>query len=159
MNLWDRVLGQLQQTLDQNEYETWFQATSLLVDNGDSLDIRVPNQSFVRTLSRDYIDEIRAILDDLSADQTTIHFIPDSDEASTARRATPSTASPELPSSNFNPRYRFESFIVGNSNQLAYAASLSTGERRSVLTPWRGPGSSFFGKDSIAPLSKVLIAS
>ena len=37
----------------------------------------------------------------------------------------------ELPAAIFNPRYRFESFVVGSSNQLAYAASKSIAENPS----------------------------
>ena len=129
MNLWDRVLGQLQQTLDHDEYAAWFQPTSLLADHGDSLDIRVPDRSFVNTISRRYIEDIRSILDDLSVEQTTLHFIPDTDELIDDNRGAP--APQEIPTGVFNPRYRFETFVVGGSNQLAYAASLSTAENPS----------------------------
>jgi chromosomal replication initiator protein len=37
----------------------------------------------------------------------------------------------ELPASIFSPRYRFSTFVVGSSNQLAYAASLSIAENPS----------------------------
>src|SRR5207248_6801145 len=39
--------------------------------------------------------------------------------------------SAELPLSIFNPRYRFETFVVGKSNELAFAASKSIAENPS----------------------------
>src|SRR5204863_4932688 len=59
-----------------------------------------------------------------------VRFVPDASAASEA--AAPHVAPvADLPVSVFNPRYRFDTFVVGKSNELAFAASKSIAENPS----------------------------
>ena len=131
MNLWNEVLLRLEQTVDRSEYETWFAPTTFLAARGDTIEVRVPDERFVDAISDRYSPQIRSILSQLAADRTKIHFVADA----SAHQQTPAGAAPtpavEPPTALFNPRYRFNTFVVGNSNQLAYAASLSIAEKPS----------------------------
>jgi len=127
MNLWSRVLARLEKSLEPDEFEMWFQPTSALAETQNSIDVRVPDDRFVDVLSSRYGETILSILADLSSETTSIHFVSD---ASPETSPAPVPIS-DLPESIFNPRYRFETFVVGSSNQLAYAASLSIAENPS----------------------------
>jgi chromosomal replication initiator protein len=131
MNLWNEVLLRLEQTVDRSEYETWFAPTTFLAARGDTLEVRVPDERFVDAISDRYSAQIRSILTQLASDRTKIHFVADA----SVQQQSPSGATPpppaEPPTALFNPRYRFNTFVVGNSNQLAYAASLSIAEKPS----------------------------
>jgi chromosomal replication initiator protein len=131
MNLWNQVLLRLEQVVDRSEYQTWFAPTSFLDTKGDTLEVRVPDNRFVDRISDKYSQQIRSILSELDANRTKIHFVADAQAASGSAFAAPSHPAAELPSSIFNPRYRFNTFVVGSSNQLAYAASLSIAENPS----------------------------
>ena len=134
MNLWNEVLLRLEQTVDRSEYETWFAPTTFLAARGDTIEVRVPDERFVDAISDRYSPQIRSILSQLAADRTKIHFVADA----SAHQQTPAGAAPtpavEPPTALFNPRYRFNTFVVGNSNQLAYAASLSIAENGRLLS-------------------------
>jgi chromosomal replication initiator protein len=132
MNLWKQVLDRLEQSVDRSEYETWFAPTRFLAHRGDTIDVSVPSQRFVEEIRERFGQHIRSILDTITAERLNLHMIPDTEageETSTPVPAPPLTA--EMPISTFNPRYRFNTFVVGSSNQLAYAASLSIAENPS----------------------------
>jgi len=132
MNLWNQVLSRLEQSIDKTEYNTWFQPTSFLAEKGETLDVRVPSSRFVDQISSRYSHQIRSILDELSSSRTKIHFVADAGESGLQEAPPPrSAAASEPPPAVFNPRYRFGSFVVGNSNQLAYAAALAIAENPS----------------------------
>jgi chromosomal replication initiator protein len=134
MNLWNQVLGKLESRIEPNEYKTWFAPTSLLAEKGETLDVRVPDDRFVDEISARYGRAIRSILSELSSERTKVHFVADAMRPSPEREAAQAAArptQPEIPHSTFNPRYRFATFVVGSSNQLAYAASLSIAENPS----------------------------
>ncbi|HEX9407305.1 MAG TPA: chromosomal replication initiator protein DnaA [Thermoanaerobaculia bacterium] len=131
MNVWKQVLDRLEQDIDRTEYVTWFAPTRFLAQKGDTLDVSVPSQRFVDAIHERYGPQLRSILNEVGSDELNLHFVPD---ASGGHSETPPIATPtatELPLSVFNPRYRFNTFVVGSSNQLAYAASLSIAENPS----------------------------
>ena len=128
MNLWKQILDRLEQTVDRTEYENWFAGTRYLAQRGDTIDVGVPNQRYVEEIRERFGQRIRSILDDISVDRLNLHFVTDASEIVPAEVPPPSV---ELPLPTFNPRYRFETFVVGKSNELAYAASKSISENPS----------------------------
>ncbi len=132
MNLWSKVLRKLENRIDPSSFENWFRPTSFLAEKSDTLDVRVPDMGHVDVLTDRFGHEIRTALNELNGEKIRVQFVADSsgDRHSLNSTVSPPPA-PELPTSNFNPRYTFETFVVGSSNQLAYAASLSIGENPS----------------------------
>jgi len=131
MNLWKQVLDRLEQSIDRTEYENWFAPTRFLAQKGDTIDVGVPTQRFIDTIRDRYASQIRSVLDELSTDRLNLHLIAERQEpgAESVPQLLPVAA--ELPASIFNPRYRFETFVVGKSNELAFAASKSIAENPS----------------------------
>ena len=131
MNLWKQVLARLEQTLERTEYENWLARTRFVAQKGDTLDVAAPSQRFVDEIRERYGQQIRSILTEVSPERVQIHFIVDNNIG--FEETVPVTSPPrdELPQAVFNPRYRFGTFVVGSSNQLAYAASLSIAENPS----------------------------
>lgn len=130
MSTWNQVLNRIEQLVDRSEYETWLAPTRFLGQTGDTLDIAVPSQRYVDEIRERFGPQIRGVLNEISPDHVQVHFVIDS----AATRDDLSPQAPlreELPAAVFNPRYRFDTFVVGNSNQLAYAASKSIAENPS----------------------------
>jgi chromosomal replication initiator protein len=130
MNIWKQVLDRLEQNIERTDYVTWFAPTRFLAQRGETVDVSVPTHRFIETIRDRYGSQIRSILDELSNDRLNLQFIPDSEVPIEAVSAPPAPTA-DLPTSVFNPRYRFTTFVVGSSNQLAYAASLSIAENPS----------------------------
>jgi chromosomal replication initiator protein len=129
MNIWNQVLSRLGQLIDRTEYESWFAPTRFVAQKGDTVDISVPSQRFVDELRERFGSQIRSALSEISTDRIQVHFLVDNSLGDDFPNPAPTRD--DLPAAVFNPRYRFGTFVVGNSNQLAYAASLSIAENPS----------------------------
>ncbi|HWW62415.1 MAG TPA: chromosomal replication initiator protein DnaA [Thermoanaerobaculia bacterium] len=129
MNVWSQLLARLEQIVDRAEYENWLAQTRFAGQKGDTLDIAAPSQRHIDEIRERFGGRIRSLLNELSPERLQVHFLVGGNEELPI--SAPPPVSSEPPVAVFNPRYRFESFVVGNSNQLAYAASLSIAENPS----------------------------
>ena len=130
MNIWKQVLTRLEQTVDRTEYISWFSPTRFLSQRGDIVEVSVPTQRFVDEIRDRFGNQIRSALTDISPDRMQVQFVVQGNGEADSLMPAPAPRE-ELPAAVFNPRYRFSTFVVGNSNQLAYAASLSIAENPS----------------------------
>jgi chromosomal replication initiator protein len=140
MNLWNRVLEKLQGRLNPQNFATWFKPTAFHSLSGDTLFVTVPNEHF-HWIAEGFSEDLARVFDELAPE------VPDVDlrslrldfktQASTssdaqgtpARASVPSLGSPVSPAgSHLHPRYTFETFVVGNSNQFAHAAARRVAE-------------------------------
>ncbi len=132
MSTWNQVLTRIEQVVDRTEYDTWLAPTRFIGQKGDTLDVAVPSQRHVDEIRERFGARIRGVLNEITPEHVQVHFVIDARSARTddlGPQVAP--AREELPSAIFNPRYRFDTFVVGNSNQLAYAASKSIAENPS----------------------------
>jgi chromosomal replication initiator protein len=147
--LWQSVLGEIELSVSHATFMTWFKNTEMLDNNGSQITIAVPNIFAKRQFEVKFNDQIKSILvkNGVSPDSIVYTFKTSgkrtavnrettvssaSNSATTAddlMSAPSSTTSPSRPSSSstltsggLNPRYTFSNFIVGSSNDLAYAA-------------------------------------
>ena len=130
MSTWSQVLARIEQVVDRTEYVTWLAPTRFAGQKGDTIDVAVPSQRYVDEIRERFGAQIRGVLNEISPERLQIHFVVDN---SVADDLVPQIAPPreDLPSAVFNPRYTFDTFVVGGSNQLAYAASKSIAENPS----------------------------
>lgn len=132
MSTWSQVLSRIEQVVDRTEYDVWLAPTRFVAQKGDTLDIAVPSQRYVDEIRERFGPQIRAFLNEVSPERVQINFLIDPNGGpDPAPPAAPAPAKDELPAATFTRRYRFDSFVVGSSNQLAYAASKSIAENPS----------------------------
>jgi chromosomal replication initiator protein len=141
LTVWDQVLSRIEDQVGKHSFSTWFKPTSLLSDVGQRLSIRVPNPLFVEWLPKHYSVVMAEALRDVGRPDVKLVFVPQGDEAEEQRPA-PAESSPEFveeaeaPAEEIAPqrpgglipRYTFDSFIVGPSNQFAHAACRAVAE-------------------------------
>jgi chromosomal replication initiator protein len=125
MNLWDEVLAKVESKVNRHSFATWFRPTTFLSLRESQLAIGVPNAQFKDWLAKNYQGVISEALTDLGRDDVQVHFEdapagPVSGDPVSSER---DTAGPAL-----NPKYTFESFVVGSSNQFAHAAARAVAE-------------------------------
>ena len=138
MNLWEKILTHLEAELNPQTFSTWFRPTRLEAVKGNLLAVRVPNAVFQRWLATDGQASVEQALAALSLNQYRVEYVP---EPATEPAASPNAAAngrPTQPRLDFdstdyqlNPRYSFQSFVVGSSNQFAHAAALAVAEQPS----------------------------
>lgn len=134
--LWQSVLGEIELSVSHATFMTWFKNTELLSSSSESVVIAVPNIFAKRQFEVKFNDQVRGILlkngitaDNISYEVQSTHQKKPITRETTQQDVTdllPSTRarknSSSTPTSGLNPRYTFSNFIVGSSNDLAYAA-------------------------------------
>jgi chromosomal replication initiator protein len=140
--VWDQVLSRIEDQVGKHSFSTWFKPTTLLRDGGQSLSIRVPNPLFVEWLPKHYSVVLAEALRDVGRPDVELVFVPEGSEGLGSRSAAV-IATPEFepvsdePASedlapyrpgSLIPRYTFDTFIVGPSNQFAHAACRAVAE-------------------------------
>jgi len=130
--LWKNCLVEIEAGISKANFSTWFKNTSIIKEDTGIIYIGVPNE-FVRDwLMNKYHKLITKTVADayesMRAIEYTITKIENNREETIINE---SYINKELPlkdlyinpEDNLNPRYHFNSFIVGSFNELAYAAS------------------------------------
>jgi chromosomal replication initiator protein len=145
--VWDEVLARIETKINRHSYYTWFKPTSFLSDSGDVVRVLVPNTLFKDWLTKHYSSVLSEAAAEIRRPGVVITFVADERPEAPpppATTTTPSPASsveppPEAPQDpatfgslvagvGLNPRYSFESFVEGPSNQFAKAACLAVAE-------------------------------
>lgn len=116
--LWSRLRDRLEQQLDHEEFSTWFGPLRLESEGDGQLVLLAPDERFLHTLETSYRPVVERALASLPDSELEVVF-------SVARQPAKTDASqkPQL-----NPRYRFDNFVVGSSNQFAHAAAKAVAE-------------------------------
>jgi len=143
--VWDQVLTRIEDQVGKHSFSTWFKPTALLRDGGESLSIRVPNPLFVEWLPKHYSVVLAEALRDVGRADVKLVFVPDGAGVVEEKRApailkktssefenphvrpVDEDATPQRAGSLI-PRYTFDTFIVGPSNQFAHAACRAVAE-------------------------------
>ena len=136
MNLWDKILQHTERRVNPHSFATWFRPTRFERLDGDRLTVRVPSRLFCKRLTETYGQLLQAVLTEIGKPQVQFDYV-------CAEAEPVAAANPNLPVSSqtkldfdavahqLNPRYTFDSFIVGASNQFAHAAAVAVAEQPS----------------------------
>jgi len=124
VNLWDEILAKVESKVNRHSFATWFRPTSYLSLDGSRLLVGVPNAQFREWLTKNYQGVLAEALQELG--RANVHVI--FEEAAEPSPSEGTAPAPERDSSSLNPKYTFDSFVVGSSNQFAHAAARAVAE-------------------------------
>jgi chromosomal replication initiator protein len=134
-NIWDQVLSRIETKVNRHSFYTWFKPTSFISDDGAALRIRVPNPLFREWLTKHYASVLSEALVEVDRRGTAVTFSADEEPApqGAAAQLMEPPAEPEIHDDEAQlgglaPRYSFDTFIVGPSNQFAHAACRAVAE-------------------------------
>ena len=125
-NLWDDVLARVEAKVNRHSFATWFRPTNYLSRDSQTLRVGVPNSQFREWLSKNYLGVLQEALAEAGEPDLRVVFEEAPEEAPAP--AAPSTSAADVEHSHLNPKYTFESFVVGSSNQFAHAAARAVAE-------------------------------
>jgi len=147
MNLWEEILQKIESKVNRHSFNTWFRPTRLLFEAGNTVGVLVPNAQFRDWLNKHYSGVIHESLDELHRPDLEVVFETDAPRDSAPTNGGHSNTvgeaahgslqtqdvsrrdarEPHTPPT-LNPKYRFESYVVGTSNQFAHAAARAVAE-------------------------------
>jgi chromosomal replication initiator protein len=143
-SIWDQILARIEAKVNHHSFTTWFKPTLFVADTGSAITIRVPNVMFTSWLPKHYSVVISEALQEVRRPEASLVFVVE-DAARPAQDIQPQIeAEPVAPEAAPNgtddveaadwiaggliPRYTFDTFIVGPSNQFAHAACRAVAE-------------------------------
>ncbi len=133
MNLWDKILQHTERRVNPHSFATWFRPTRQERSDDDRLLIRVPTRLFCKRLTETYGELLKAVLVEIGKPELVLDFVCSEQEPAQPNPAAVAQAKLDFDSANnqLNPRYTFDTFIVGASNQFAHAAAVAVAEQPS----------------------------
>lgn len=134
--IWETALGELQIEVSRVNFQTWFKKTSGLSFQDGQFTIGAPSTFVAEYLEKNQRSLIERVLAGILRSDVSLEFRVAGDNSKSAR------VDDALPL--FNPRYTFETFVAGSSNNLARAAAEkvaeSPGQNFNPLFIYGGPG-------------------
>jgi chromosomal replication initiator protein len=138
---WDEILKQLKTSYNIMEvsFNTWIKPLKVYKIEGNILYLVYQNRmdpTSLNYIKKKYEVPLMVTISEITGIDYKIEFILESQVEK--------TASKEQRQSNLNPKYTFDTFVVGKSNQFAHNAALavaeSPGENYNPLYIYGGPG-------------------
>jgi chromosomal replication initiator protein len=141
--LWEYVLSQVELSVSSANFNTWFRDSSILKIDDGIVYIGVPSLFYKEWYLKRFHTLLLKILRNVSYEYRNIEYQIVKDMARKPRevkRQQHSAPAPELPlndfyinkSDNLNPRYTFDTFVVGSFNELAFTAAKAAIERPGI---------------------------
>lgn len=132
--LWFKTLGEMEIKIGRPAFFTWLKNSRLVENKSGDATVALPNHFAKEWVETKYGKMILGIL--RTEDSSILRVVYAVDNSSVAKKAEAAKAAEpakqlvfnELkidPESGLNPKYNLNSFVVGSSNELAYAAATS----------------------------------
>ena len=159
-DIWENFLSKIKSKVSLMSYNYIFKDLKLHSYNNSKIIIIVPNNELLlQNITKNYQSIIEDILNDITNDTCEIEYIFESDINNIKKEAKNSNIIDNNEeklenditnynySSNFNPKYTFDTFVVGESNKLAYGTALAIAQNPGKLyNPYFIYASSGLGK-------------
>lgn len=134
--VWAQVLQSLKGRVQQPSFGTWLQPTNAVDLRGNTLIVRAPHRLAKKQLESHYSPLIKTALTEIIGGDLDLEFVvmdPAEQDRTLASKIDAATslqkgASQKQTQAILNPKYTFDSFVVGNSNRFAHAAALAVAE-------------------------------
>jgi chromosomal replication initiator protein len=142
--LWQNALVEIEMTVSNGNFTTWFKDTRIVKSDGGVIVLSVPNAFVKEWLATKYHGTILKNLRNVENSIHTVEYVINKEELrrKEERVGKPiSGATRELPlleteinkEDNLNPRYTFETFVIGPFNELAHAAAQAVIKKPGIM--------------------------
>jgi chromosomal replication initiator protein len=134
-DLWNKALATIETKISKPSFETWLKSTKAHNLQGDTLTVTAPNEFARDWLEERYSQLIAGILYEITGEELGVRFIIPQNQREEEinlpvppKKAKKEEDVTELPQSLLNPKYLFDTFVIGSGNRFAHAASLAVAE-------------------------------
>jgi chromosomal replication initiator protein len=135
---WQKTLDILKSELSEPSFNTWLKKTKAVTKYNNIFVVAVPNGFAKDWLESRYANLIKNTLQLVTSEELDVNFVlpqPDGEinylpkeKDNSDQNISKKNNENIIANSCFNPKYTFDSFVVGNSNRFAHAASLAVAE-------------------------------
>jgi chromosomal replication initiator protein len=128
-NIWNKALNLIKVELTEVSFNTWLKTINPIAITEDKIILAAPNEFTKGILEGRYLILIKNAIAQVVGREYTVQFIIPGDEIDINMGQSMDMENIENNQrSQLNPKYTFDSFVIGNSNRFAHAASLAVAE-------------------------------
>ena len=146
-DIWNNFLLKIRSKVSLMTYNYMFKDLKLYSYKDSKIVIIVPNNELLlQNISKNYNEIIEEVINDVTNDSCDINYVFEKDKNSLKNNDISLSNNDDLISekletditsykyySNFNPKYTFDTFVVGDSNKLAYGTALAVAKNPGKL--------------------------
>lgn len=133
---WDEILLNIKEEHDITDvsYKTWLLPLKPYSVDKDILTVLVPDDLFLKYVKKKYEFLLKFTIEEVTGFPCEIKFVlkdsirDENSEKKLIQNNTTAVSQLAIQNANLNPRYTFDTFVVGKNNNLAHAASLAVAE-------------------------------
>lgn len=133
--IWQETLKIIENKINRPSFDTWFPQTELVAYYDENFIIKTPNDIVKDWLTNTYLNIITDSFQEVLKRKVIVKFVVANDlenlpieESSSSPIHRGESLEEKIAKSNLNPRYTFDSFVVGDSNKFSHAACMSVAE-------------------------------
>jgi len=123
MNIWDEIKSQISNKITSEAYQNWLSKTFFLRTDGSKLWVGVPDPATKDWIQQEYGAEIWSAIRERNFGIHQIVFELATSTEGNVRAGDDKTEILFSPSISLNPKFTFDTFVVGSCNQFAHAAA------------------------------------
>ena len=136
---WDEILETMKKEYDISDvsFNTWLKPLKVHDIKEDTLTILATDEIHASYIEKKYSKQFTVTIGEITGISYQLHFIKPDDilreeknvsETGKSAAAFPEDLNSNILTANLNPRYTFDTFVVGTNNSFAHAASLAVAE-------------------------------
>ena len=129
---WDEILETVktEHELSDVSFKTWLKPLTIHSIDDQVVTILVPSQQVgLNYISKKYALPLKVAISELTGSDYDIRFVLPEDVQNVEKEVPVSTNyNTSMEMANLNPKYTFDTFVVGSNNKFAHAASLAVAE-------------------------------
>ena len=122
--IWEKAQGLLRDEMSEPSFDTWISPLNVLKLRGDALYIDTTSDFIKKHILMRYSMLITSAVSQAAGRSLRVEFVTPQE----AETLFPRTDNTVTASFSLNPKYTFDTFVVGNSNRFARAAALAVAE-------------------------------
>lgn len=128
-NIWNEVLDLIKVELTEVSFNTWLKTIKPITIADSRVILAAPNEFTKGILEARYLNLIKNAITQITKEEYAIQFIIPGEEINiNIGQSMPGDNNELNQRSQLNPKYTFDTFVIGNSNRFAHAASLAVAE-------------------------------
>lgn len=133
---WNEILNNMRKEYDISDvsFNTWLKPLEIHSVKDNLITILVPDMQLAGYVEKKYSRQLTVSIGEVTGISYDIKYvIPDDIKDETSKAKNNSNMNNNILNANLNPRYTFDTFVVGKNNSLAHAASLAVAESPSEI--------------------------
>ena len=124
-SLWKEVVNQIQRSISEQEYVTWFSNTHYVGSDEGSITLSVPSSFYKDQISQRYQLRLESTLQELQGTPIKVNFRIEKKNSVSNKKPVVPQEKKQLPHPQLKSEYTFDNFVIGENSSFAANAAIA----------------------------------